>query len=130
MISSRTLTDGRVSRFWILWEKFWEYQDIPSGELIDESCNGDFIDDGDLYTISGNKAKLICENVEYVWCYDLIIDDYESSADSDGEEAADSDAEAEAEPEESEEYAESDGYRAVPQLPSSIYRDTIAPSSL
>ena len=89
-----------------------------------------FIDDGDLYTISGNKAKLICENVEYVWCYDLIIDDYESSADSDGEEAADSDAEAEAEPEESEEYAESDGYRAVPQLPSSIYRDTIAPSSL
>ena len=89
-----------------------------------------FIDDGDLYTISGNKAKLICENVEYVWCYDLIIDDYESSADSDGEEAADSDAEAEAEPEENEEYAESDGYRAVPQLPSSIYRDTIAPSSL
>lgn len=58
MISSRTLTDGRVSRFWILWEKFWEYLDIPSGELkSDESCNGDFTDDGDLIPLALEKPK-------------------------------------------------------------------------
>ena len=67
MISSRTLTDGRVSRFWILWEKFWEYQDIPSGELIDESCNGDFIDDGDLIPLARRKAKTDCQEYFELW---------------------------------------------------------------
>nr|XP_020731815.1 V-type proton ATPase subunit E 2 isoform X2 [Odocoileus virginianus texanus] len=68
MIGSRTLTDGSVSRFWILWEKFWEYLDIPSGELkSDESCNGDFTDDGDLIPLAHRKAKTDCQEYFEPW---------------------------------------------------------------
>ena len=68
MIGFRTLTDGRVSRFWILWEKFWEYVDIPSGELkSDESCNGDFTDDDDLIPLAHRKAKTDCQEYFELW---------------------------------------------------------------
>lgn len=67
-ISSRTLKNGRDSRFWMLWEKLWEYQNTPSGELLsDESCSGDFIDDGDLIPLAHRKAKTDCQEYFELW---------------------------------------------------------------
>lgn len=67
-ISSRTLKNDKDPKFWVLWEKLWECQSSPSGELtLDESCSSDFIDDGDLIPLAHREAEMDCQDYLELW---------------------------------------------------------------
>lgn len=67
-ICSRTLKNGREPRLFTLWEKLWECQSTPSGELmLDESWSGDFIGDGDLIPLTHQETKMDCQEYSELW---------------------------------------------------------------
>lgn len=52
----------------MLWEKLWECQSTPSGELMsDESWSGDFTDNGDLIPLTHQETKMDCQEYSELW---------------------------------------------------------------